>query len=330
MFEPQTAYSTPVSSPHQTVLKPGTSHSGWLTRWMRLDESEASFSVRRFHASSEHAQRRLELIGRTFITGYNSAIENKALDETLAAVEEVDGELRGFAFEGAAMACSLLDVLSLRSPWFTRLIQERGQQYIHLCWVGTGWACARLKLLHGRFRRKFFYLEPLLSTLAYDGWGFHEGYFFSSRYLSGCRPAPALLKGYTRHVFDQGFGRSLWFVGGASPAAIKSMVSRYSVERQADMWSGVGLACAYAGGTDRPGLEAMLTIGPGLLPHLQQGVAFAAKARVHSGNVTDDTALAARVFCSSTPQQLAEVTDAAQQRTSDYNEWRNDIQRYFI
>lgn len=330
MLEPQTAFSTPVTSPHQHVLKPGTSTLRWFARWMCLDESEASFSVRRFHARSEQAQWRLELIGRTFIKGYNSAIERKSVEEINALLDEVQPELRGFAFEGASMACSLLDVLSLRSSRFIQLMQGRGQQYLHLCWVGTGWACARLRPLHARFRHKFFHLDPLLGTLAYDGWGFHEGYFSSQRYLSAQAPAPGILKGYARRVFDQGFGRSLWFVGGASPTAIKSMISLYPFERQADMWSGVGLACTYAGGTDRSGMEEILAIDPSLLPHLRQGVAFGAKARVHSNNVTEDTALAAQVLCSGTPEQLAELTDVAKQRTTDYNEWRSEIQRHFL
>jgi enediyne biosynthesis protein E3 len=329
VLEPQTAYSAPVSSPHQHVLKPGRSNSGWLTRWMRLDESEASFSVRSFQASSKDAQRRLELIGRTFITGYNSAIERKGLDEISAVLDEVQPELRGFAFEGASMASSLLDLLSLRSSRFMGLLRGPGQQYIHLCWVGTGWACARLKLLHGRFRRKFFPHDPLLSTLAYDGWGFHEGYFSSQRYLRRQAPAPGILKGDTRRIFDQGFGRSLWFVGGARVTAIKSMIAPYPVERQADMWSGVGLACAYAGCAGGSDLEMLLTIDNSFLPHLRQGVAFAAKARVHSGNVIEDTYLAAQLLCGTSPEKLAEVTDAAQRRTNDYMSWRAELQRYF-
>jgi len=297
---------------------------------MRLDESEASFSVRSFQAGSNDAQRRLELIGRTFIQGYNSAIEHKSLDEITAALQGVPPELRGFACEGASMASSLLDLLSLRSSRFLRLLRGPGQQYVHLCWVGTGWACARLKLLHGRFRRKFFPHDTLLSMLAYDGWGFHEGYFRSRRYLGSQAPAPGVLKGDARRVFDQGFGRSLWFVGGASVASVQHMIAPYPRERQADMWSGIGLACAYAGGTSRSDLERLLTIDTSFQPHLRQGVAFAATARVHSGNVIEDTYLAAQVLCRTPPEELAAITDTAQRRTQDYMSWRAELQRYLM
>jgi hypothetical protein len=297
---------------------------------MRLDETEASFSVRGFQAGSDRAQIHLECIGRTFIQGYNWAIEYESLDEVGEVLDGVRPEMRGFAFEGASMASSLLDMLSLRPFRFAKLVRGRGQQYKHLCWVGTGWTCARLKLLHARLRNRLFPLDPLLSMLAYDGWGFHEGYFFSRRYIKSFVTPPRLLKGYASRVFDQGFGRSLWFVCGANSLAIQNLISRYDFERQADLWSGIGLACAYAGGTDHRGMERLLSIQPAYLPHLRQGVAFGVTARVHSNNMTEHTALAARLFCASAPDALAECTELAMTRSTGYDEWRREIRKYFV
>ena len=318
------------TSPQPSVLNPGKLAARWFRRWMSLDESEATFAARGFGASSGKRQRRLELIGCTFIKGYNCAIESENTDQINTELEAIHTELRGFSFEGASMACSLMDALQNRSSRFEQVLLEHGERYKHLCWVGAGWACARLWLLHGRFRRMYFPLDPLLSMLVYDGWGFHQGYFFCSRYLRSGGTAPTMLKGSMRSIFDQGFGRSLWFAGGAEPSTIKNMVSRFSLERQADMWSGVGLACCYAGGAERCDMESLLTVNPELLPHLRQGVTFGAAARVHSGNITEDTALAAKYLCSSTPQQLAEVADTAQQTTTEYQEWRGRIRRLFM
>jgi hypothetical protein len=329
MSGPPVCSSRTVTSPQPSVLNPGKLAALWFRRWMSLDESEATFAARGFVASSGKRQRRLELIGRTFIKGYNCALESENTDKINTALEEIHPELRGFSFEGASMACSLVDALSNRSPRFEQVLLGHGERYKHLCWVGAGWACARLWLLHGRFRR-YYRLDPLLSRLIYDGWGFHHGYFFSSQYLRSRGTAPAMLHGSMRSIFDQGFGRSLWFAGGADPSAIKNMVSRFSPERQADMWSGVGLACCYAGGAERCDMESLLMLNPELLPHMQQGVAFGATARVHSGNVTEETALAAKYLCSSTPQQLAEVADTAKQTTTEYQEWRRRIRHFFM
>jgi hypothetical protein len=330
VFESKNARSGTTVLPHQCLLDSATSRSAWFRRLMRLDEKAASFSVRGFQTSSPRAQVHLEIVGRTFIRGYNLVIERRGINEVEDALNEVEPDLSGFAFEGASMALCLLDMLSIRPFRFSQLLNGPGQQYKHLCWVGSGWACARLSQLHFRLRKKFFLTDPLLSMLAYDGWGFHEGYFFSSRYLKSCRTPTTRLKAYARRVFDQGFGRSLWFVGGANPSAIKSMISRYAFERQADLWSGIGLACAYAGGTDHLGMESLLAIHPALLPHLRQGVAFGAAARVHSHNVTEDTVFAAKTLCASTPEELAECTEVAQARSSDYRQWRSDIQQCFV
>ena len=78
--------------------------------------------------------------------------------------------------------------------------------------VGVGWVWARVPF---GFRRRQRRLDPLLGWLAFDGWGFHEGFFHWPKYIAG-QPAPKKLKGYERRVFDQGLGRSFWFVNGGN------------------------------------------------------------------------------------------------------------------
>jgi hypothetical protein len=77
--------------------------------------------------------------------------------------------------------------------------------------VGLGWAWARLP---GNPERRLPALDPLLGWLAVDGYGFHEGYFHWRRRVSA-RELPRGLSASARRVFDQGLGRSLWFVEGA-------------------------------------------------------------------------------------------------------------------
>jgi hypothetical protein len=119
--------------------------------------------------------------------------------------------------------------------------------------VGAGWAFARLCRNIGRPLAR---LDPLLRWLAVDGYGFHEGYFHCHRYIE--RPTrPARLSGYALRVFDQGLGRSLWFVYGADIARISSAIATFTPERRADLWSGTALACSYAGGVERAAIEAL-------------------------------------------------------------------------
>ena len=55
-----------------------------------------------------------------------------------------------------------------------------------------GWIWARLPINPHRARQQ---LDPVLGWLAFDGWGFHEGFFYWPKYISGQLP-PKKLAGY--------------------------------------------------------------------------------------------------------------------------------------
>jgi hypothetical protein len=167
-----------------------------------------------------------------------------------------------------------------------------------------------------------------------DGYGFHEGYFFAPRYVKG-QAVPERLSGYARRVFDQGLGRSLWFVKGADIARIPATIAAFEPQRHADLWSGVGLACAYAGGRDRAALESLRDAADAYQPGLAQGAAFAAKARERAGNPAAHTELACEVLCSTSATVAAEMTDnalvdlPADDLEPAYEVWRRRIQAQF-
>ncbi len=116
--------------------------------------------------------------------------------------------------------------------------------------VGAGWALARLPWL--RWRADAFLRGS--RSFGRDGWRWmataSTGYFYWPRSVRRQRD-PAGPFGYARRAFDQGLGRSLWFVEGADAAHIAAAISAFPQSRRADLWSGVGLASAYAGGVDR-------------------------------------------------------------------------------
>src|SRR5262249_14316783 len=150
-------------------------------------------------------------------------------------LEEIDSEFRGFGFEGAAMGLDLLDQLK---PWrrnrIDMFLRSAGKAHTYMIHVGVGWSMARWCF---GIRRRLRRLNPLLSWLALDGFCFHEGYFKWVRYEAGNLPR-AVVRGYGLRVFDQGLGRSLWFVGGADPDYITSMILRFPLWRRNDLWSG--------------------------------------------------------------------------------------------
>jgi len=298
-------------------------------RFLGLSPVEATFAKRGFLASEEKARRQLETIGITFLSGYHAALEETRFVSLAQRLSSVEADLRGFAFEGAAMGLALLDCFT---PWRKdrwRTFTERfAEPHLYMMHVGLGWALARLRRgVTPHLTR----LDPLLRWLVVDGYGFHEGYFDWTRYIER-REMPARLVGYERRVFDQGLGRSLWFVKGADVAAVASAVNPFPFARRDDLWSGIGLACAYAGGCGRAAIESLRVAADKHLPAFAQGVAFAAKTRARAGNLNLHTETVCRLICKHSADETAAITDAALKDLREdgelpaYEIWRRRIQ----
>lgn len=323
-------------------------HAAWLpaplhrTRWMPrlrklvlgISAQETTFARRGFRASEPATQHRLEHVGKTFLAGYHAALETDDLDQLALWLNATEPEFCGFAFEGAAMGLELLDRLT---PWNRHRVESflegPAAPHVYMVHVGLGWILARFRLpLEHRLRR----LDSLLRWLVVDGIGFHEGFFHFRRYAAA-KQFPRRLRGYSRRPFAQGFGRSLWFVEGADVGQIAATISQFPPEALADMWSGVGLACAYAGGANVHVIKLLRALAGSYLPQLAQAAVFAAKARQRARNPAECTELACALFCGISAEQAARIADSALQGLPAnenegepaYEVWRSRIQAKF-
>ena len=298
-------------------------------RFLGLSPAEASFARRGFSAREDNARQRLEQIGITFLSGYHAALEESGFMSLAHRLATVETDLRGFAFEGAAMGLSLLDCFT---PWRKdrwRTFTERlAQAHIYMMHVGLGWALARLRRSVTSYLPR---LDPLLGWLVVDGYGFHEGYFHWPRYIERLA-IPGRLQGYEQSVFDQGLGRSIWFVKGADVAAVANAINAFPSARRDDLWSGVGLACAYAGGCKPAAVESLRVAAVAHSAALAQGVAFAAKTRRRAANLNSHTETTCRLICGHSAEETAAITDAALEDLHEedglpaYEVWRRRIQ----
>jgi hypothetical protein len=286
-------------------------------RVLALADDEASFARRGFMTDSADARARLEHVGRVFIHGYNAALCSADATDELNDSPLSD---RGFAYEGAAMACALLDaLLPVRAGRWRRLLRD-GAGHVYMLHVGAGWALARLRRPLPRSTGAF---DPVLRWLVADGYGFHEGYFAPRRLTPHRR-----VRGYALRAYDQGLGRSLWFSRGASPVRIASAIASVPAERAADLWSGAGLAAAYAGGCSEAALRELREAGGPHRAQLGQGAAFAVSARARAGNPAEHTDLACAVLAGVPPARAVTAVDAALARsvegpgTPRYEAWR--------
>jgi hypothetical protein len=277
-----------------------------IRRLFGIGSDEVHFKTRGFRLGRSETRQRLEQVGEVFLIGYHTALEEpeeRKLSERLKHVELVN---QGFAFEGAAMALALRDRLLPGSRRLAAFMQGSGRRHIYMLHVGAGWALARVpwRLQVDKAIQCF---DPLLRWLAVDGYGFHEGYF---HWRAKSPPVPPRgLSGDGLHAFDQGLGRAVWFTECGDVERIAQTVQRFSESRHRDLWSGVGLAAAYAGGVSRADLTQLGNIA--VRPALAQGAAFAAKARELAGNWAPETELACEVFCHTSAKVAAQTSDEA-------------------
>lgn len=270
-----------------------------------ISPDEASFERRGFRGGNAAVRERLERIGRAVLYGYHAALETDDPESLAASLGTVAHEDQGFAYEGAGMMLAILDCLT---PWnrgrFSRFLAGPAAPHLYMAYAGFGWALARLPFpIDSGLKR----LDPSLCWLAMDGYGFHEGFFHWPAAVDR-QEVPRRVRGYGRRAFDQGLGRSLWFVEGTEVARIARTINSFPAARHSDLWSGVGLACTYAGGAGAEALRELTALASGYRPELAQGSAFACAARSSGGVVPEHTRIACEIL---TGRTVEDATSAA-------------------
>jgi hypothetical protein len=302
--------------------------STFLRNVLEIPDSEVTFQARGFHSDREHQRFRLEGIGRTFVAGFHYALDCSG-QELLERLAQVELEDRGFAFEGAAMALAIRDAINPFHRRFRAWIAGPGHAHEYMTLVGAGWAIARIPWHRVRAERHARSLHPFLWPLVLDGFGFHQGYFHASN-LNAIAEPNGLETDLGRFAYDQGLGRSLWFVCGANPGKIAALIEKYHESRRWALWSGAGLAFAYAGGTLAEEVQLFARVARPFTTAAAQGACFAAKARMRAGNPAAHTDMACRVLCGLSDIEGARLTDQTYTMTvaagGNYRDWCKSLQ----
>jgi enediyne biosynthesis protein E3 len=303
--------------------------------------SETKLATRGFHDKGPEARFLLETVGQTFLAGFARAAEARVPDDIERSLDTIEPQFRGFAYEGAGMAFALIDGMSIgpahRSATF---LAGSGEKHIYMAYVGIGWAMARLPRIRWA-KASAAATDPLLKWLVLDGYGFHQAYFRTDRYVHGHQeevnfPWPAEdPTSYAQHAIDQGIGRATWFVAGSNATLAADLIDKFPAHRHQDLYSGAGLAATYAGGGNETELQTFWTRAGQHRPNVAQASAFAAQARIRAGLLVPHTKLATQVFCGMTPQEAAELTDAAiptgpvNSHEPAFETWRQNIAASF-
>lgn len=317
--------------------------NGWRALRRNLltpNVSATSLDKRGFHKKDPASQELLETIGAIFLTGYGHAVEARSVNDAKERLAQIPVRFRGFAYEGAGMGYGMLDGLPFGHRHHAAdFVADPAADQVYIVYCGIGWAMARLP----KFRwPAASTLDPLLRWLVLDGYGFHQAYFHTRRYVHEQHQDPRFpwpgddSQAYANRAIDQGIGRALWFVGGTDVAEVVALLGRYPAERHGDLWAGVGLASTYACGADRDDLSRLAELAGAHRPQLAQGSAFAAEARVRAGLVIPQTETATQVLCGTDPAAAAQVSIDARPDKLDngalpaYEVWRQRVAQEFV
>ncbi|GAA0546934.1 DUF1702 family protein [Actinomadura livida] len=306
--------------------------------------ADVTAAKRGFPVRESEITRHLEAIPQSVICGFEWGIDARGLWEVERRLSQIQPELRGFAYEGATMAFTIVDTMGRRGHRTRELLEGPGSPHIFLAYIGIGFAMARLprplwkKVLPDLHGSPY---HPTMSWLAVDGYGFDRAYFDTERWVDRQhRPKPYPWLGspdYFNRAVDQGIGRCLWFIHGAQAADVAARIEKFAPERRPDLWSGVGLAATFAGGADAAGLETLRRLAGAHAADLAQGSVFAAKARTYAGHVPEYGAAATLALTGLSPEAATTLADdSAVPETAGgadlpaYEMWRTNVRRHFL
>jgi hypothetical protein len=315
-----------------------SSWQGLRRRILTPSASAANLDKRGFYEKNPEARELLETVGKMFLAGYACAAEARTVTEAENGIENLPRQYRGFAYEGAGMGYAVRDGLPVGGgQYVAKFLASRAESHVYMVYVGVGWALARLP----RFRWAKVTAavpDPLLRWLVLDGYGFHQAYFKTAKYVHQQYQDPKFPwppegpRSYAQRAIDQGIGRATWFVGGTDPNRVADLLDKFPEHRRADLYAGSGLAATYAGGVNEEELWTFLRRAGDYAPQVAQGSAFAAMARVDTGLVTEHTKLATKVLCGVTPEQAARIgrearpaSSAPQDGVPGFELWRQGI-----
>lgn len=297
-----------------------------------LYENAAPADGRPTSIDPDNAAQRMQQFAATFQDARQLAEDESELARLAERLDETPAAFRAVAYEGASMT---LAVHALRdagefSVW-QAFADGPGKAHGAQVHVGLGWALASLG------RRTFPFLDtldPLLRWRVFDGFGYFDGLFRRPRTLKR-RSAPSFLPEQGAHVYDQGLGRYLWYDTSGDAARMPSMIQEFDDTRRSDLWRGVGLACAYVGGSDDAALAHLWNAAPSYRAQLASGAALAARAQSHSGAPLRDTDRVCQTWFGRSAEETNALTEKLQAAqlglpAEIYRSWLRDLETALV
>lgn len=239
-----------------------------------------------------------------FLGGYNKALEFGFSPLLISELDGYNRNLRGFAYEGAGMGLAMIDYTALgKRSRLQEFLEGPAAQYPELIHVGAGFSIA---LLHKNIHKTLSQMPPFYRWWAIDGFAFCRGIFEWKKCV--IHQVTYGLDGYFLRAFDRGLGRWFWFMHDADVMRIVDQLQNFPDSRHADLWSGIGLACTYAGGVNQKQIEFLKESAKSHVSYLALGSALAAKCRLTADHIVEHNDLACSILCNMSTEEVGQLT----------------------
>lgn len=201
-------------------------------------------------------------------------------------LDNYDAEFRSVAYEAASMCIALIDLKegSELKRW-KEFLKDSGGKHNTQIHIGLGWALAQQSLLPAAYLPE---LTPMMRYRVLDGYGYYDG-FFRKRKRIMAQQKPDFKDATASGAYDQGLGRSIWYLNNGEINEAEKTLTGFPPERQKDLWRGLGIAVAYVGGLDETMVKEILSASGKHKASLAAGVAMSVISRQNSDSINEDT-----------------------------------------
>jgi enediyne biosynthesis protein E3 len=234
---------------------------------------------------------RMDFIQKLFLDGGIFAHNTATLQELISLLEKQPPEYRSVAYEGASFELALTDLTRDGNLTVWKEFKTISEKHPFHVDIGLGWAFAKAEIIPTS------YLQPLSQmhrSMVLDGIGYYYGLFKGRATLKN-KIMPTGIGQETRHGFDQGLGRRLWYMAKGKVREAVNLLEGFSAARHPDLFRGIGIACSYVGGNGRTSLLELFERSGEHREELENGIHLSGISRILSETVTPDIELAYQI-----------------------------------
>jgi len=276
------------------------------------------------------SQDRFAITKKVFLTGVIQGLRGEVMESEAAIFRAGDMQMVGAFVEGEAMGLAISDRLMWwRASKWTKLHDASSTVHPYEIHTGLGMGFGILGVAPRAVADDS--TASVWQWFALDGFGFQQSLCNPRRYIAQRqRPKLPKLPEYAYKVFDQGLGRSLWFIFGGDAAKIAEAIANFDACRRSDIWLGTGVAAAHTEGTSGENLAELVSLAGCYRQYLAVGAAVAAHVKSCAGTksrVPDDVCYALAAVSS---EAAAAIVETAHQSMDDHSsnkhqQWQQHI-----